>query len=567
MKKHLTFHWQRKLLFKLIIAWLILVLPMCVLSVFSNTHEQKVILNTVLEQQRTNIAFYLDSLEVEILRLQKIAYAYSQDSDFKRMASLTQWASNYNRVSTVLSIRDKLALVKQISPYVENLYAMFPRQQYAINGKNSDDKYDSILVDQLLARATLTNIVIDHQKELFVRAASPILVLPDLSPNLLIVIQLNPVQIRTNLIKAAGEGAAMLWGENWNITSQDKPSVDWSLVEEIIRNTAQKDGAYQDDEHLYVWQTSDILGTTLVFSLPQRAVLQGLWDAEQLLYLLIAAQCLCMVIAVSMLYISVHKPIRRMTKAFTEIEQGEQNVRLSTNRKDEFQDLYAGFNRMMDQQKLLSEQMMEQKLLSQQSQLKQLQMQINPHFFYNSFFAVRAMIEMDDTDTAIHMLECLGQYFRFITRTGRETLPLEQEVMYARAYCNIQQIRFENIQVEFEEIPDSMKAVVVPRLILQPLIENAYVHGLESRTGECRLSVSFTQADRKIYIHVENNGMEDVAQCVAIIREKLETGASETTAVLNIHRRLQLYYGSDAGIQVSEGSFGMRVTLVIVREE
>ena len=568
MSHHSTFHWRRTLLLKLVCAWLVLILPMCFLSLYSNTHEQTVIRNTIIEQQRTNAAFYLDTLEVEVKRFQTITYAYSQDFDFIRVATLKQWDSNYNRVKTILSIRDKLALVRQMSAYIENLYVMFPRLSYTVNGQNSNDQYDPALADRLLSRPTLGNVVVAYDGGLYVRSFQPTSALPPTYPNILIAIQLSPDRIRDNLLNASGDGRASLLGADWVVSSgTPAPEAELEETRRMIDGQNSATGAYQDRENLYVWQTSELLGATLVLTLPQKAVLQGLWDAERLLYLLLAVQGLCMVLAVYMLYASVHKPIRRMTRAFEAIEQGDQNVRLSTDHQDEFQYLYAGFNHMMDQQKALTAQMVEQKLLSQQSQLKQLQMQINPHFFYNSFFAVRAMIDMGDTDTAVYMLECLGQYFRFITRSGRETIPLSQEVMHARAYCDIQQIRFENIAVDFAPLPAMLADVTVPRLILQPLIENAYVHGLENVSRPCRLSIRFDQTDAEIFIVVENDGMDDVERCAEGIRQKLEQGCTETTAILNIHRRLRLYYGPGAGVHVSVGEIGLKVTLVLLKGE
>ena len=560
-----TFHWRRTLLLKLMCAWLVLILPMSFLSLYSNAHEQTVIRNTVIDQQRTNAAFYLDTLEMEVKRFQTITYAFSQDTDFIRMATLKQWNSNYSRVSTILSIRDKLAMVKQMGSYIENLYVMFPRLRYTINGQNANDQFDEALVDALLLPEELNSVIVSYNGELYVRSAQPVSAMPAAYPNILIAIQLNSDQVCSGLLNASGEGQAALLGKEWSIAS--KYALQEAELEELRRiiDGQSPATAYQSQDDLYVWYTSDLLGATLMLILPQRAVLQGLWDAERVLYLLIGVQGVCMVLAVFMLYASVHKPIRRITQAFEAIERGDQNVRLSTDHRDEFQYLYAGFNHMMDQQKALTMQMVDEKLLAQQSQLKQLQMQINPHFFYNSFFAVRAMIEMGDTDTAEHMLECLGQYFRFITRSGRETVPLAQEVMHARSYCSVQQIRFENIEVSFAELPRELGEVVVPRLILQPIIENAYVHGQENMDRNCRLDISFDQTQTEIHIVVENDGMDDIAQCVNIIRDMLEHGTQETTAILNIHRRLQLYYGPKAGIRVGSGEIGLKVTLVLMR--
>lgn len=114
---------------------------------------------------------------------------------------------------------------------------------------------------------------------------------------------------------------------------------------------------------------------------------------------------------------------------------------------------------------------------------------------------------MDKFEEAISFTEQLAKYFRFITRNKRDTVPLEQEVDHARNYVMLQLSRFsDRVSVSFEDVPDSLKPIGVPRLLMQPLVENAFVHGLENVDEGGLLRVSFRARSDGAIISVEDNG-------------------------------------------------------------
>lgn len=114
---------------------------------------------------------------------------------------------------------------------------------------------------------------------------------------------------------------------------------------------------------------------------------------------------------------------------------------------------------------------------------------------------------MDKFEEAIRFTDQLAKYFRFITRNKRDTVPLEQEVDHARNYVMLQLSRFsDRVSVSFEDVPDSLKPIGVPRLLMQPLVENAFVHGLENVDEGGLLRVSFRARSDGAIISVEDNG-------------------------------------------------------------
>ena len=118
----------------------------------------------------------------------------------------------------------------------------------------------------------------------------------------------------------------------------------------------------------------------------------------------------------------------------------------------------------------------------QRAELKQLQSQINPHFLFNSYFLLHRLIKSRNFERAVEISKNMGTYFQFITRNASDTVSLLREYEHAEIYADIQSLRFEGrIAVEVEPLPLCCQSIMVPRLIIQPSIENAFAHRLENK--------------------------------------------------------------------------------------
>jgi len=207
-----------------------------------------------------------------------------------------------------------------------------------------------------------------------------------------------------------------------------------------------------------------------------------------------------------------------------------------------------------------------QRIKTQQAQLIRLQSQINTHFLYNSYFILHRMILLEDNENAIKFSQSLGAYLKYITRSDSDLTSLSKEVEHARVYGEIQITRFSSrVSLAFEKLPAGYAEIVVPRLIIQPIIENAFKHGLENKAQNGLLSVSFCCFKDSLFIVVEDNGNdleEDMlermkASLVEGIKEAAwGLGIAETTGLVNIHRRLRFYFGGDSGLVFSRSKWG-----------
>jgi two-component system sensor histidine kinase YesM len=209
----------------------------------------------------------------------------------------------------------------------------------------------------------------------------------------------------------------------------------------------------------------------------------------------------------------------------------------------------------------------EQKYRAQHAELRQLQSQINPHFLYNSLFILNRLAKKSKDQVQIDFTKYLSNYFHFMTRNSSSEVLLSDEVAHARNYVDIQTIRFSHlIDVRFDPLPPAMASIAVPRLILQPIVENAYKYGLEHRESGGRLSVSFETKENDAFIYIEDNGEQVDGNTIQRLQKMLDEFnlSQETTGLINLHRRLVYHFGSKYGISLTMGAkSGLRVTVCL----
>lgn len=269
------------------------------------------------------------------------------------------------------------------------------------------------------------------------------------------------------------------------------------------------------------------------------------------------------------IYKIIHMPLKRLVDAYRSVENGNLDTHIEPAGSGEFHYLYQGFDRMLERLQELIRLAYEQKMLAQRSELKQLQSQIDPHFLFNSFFILNKRIRSGDTEGALGLSKLLGSYFQYITRNGRDFVPLSEEVDHMMNYCEIQKIRFKNkLTLRLEPPPEELARLMVPRLILQPICENTIKYAVENRQEDSVLCLRYRVAEGDGYqIILEDNGDisdEDIRKIGETLRR---TDSQEVTGLGNINRRLKLRYGPDCGLEPDRSSLGgLRITIKLRRE-
>ena len=260
-----------------------------------------------------------------------------------------------------------------------------------------------------------------------------------------------------------------------------------------------------------------------------------------------------------------------LTDAFGHMERGDLAHRIRLSGSSPFDGVYASYNHMMEKMEAYVETNLRQQILVSNANLKQLQTQINPHFMYNSYYILYHLIKKGDQQSSLRLAEYLGQFYRYVTRNADDEKRLIEEVEHARTYAAIQQFRFrETLQIEIDDPPEEIAGVYVPRMILQPLLENAFKYAYENSSDAAMcLRVRYdVRCARDFDIITENSG-EVSEMTIAAICEKLRCTDTdiETTALVNIYRRLKIYFGEKAELRVDRSQLGgLRICMHIETE-
>ena len=249
----------------------------------------------------------------------------------------------------------------------------------------------------------------------------------------------------------------------------------------------------------------------------------------------------------------VAQPINRFAGEVQRLEK-EGMLQLAETPGNDMDFLYEAFRGVSGKLKAALEQSYKNKVLIYQAEIKYLQAQVNPHFLYNSFYHLYRMAKMEDNEGVAEMSRRLSSYYRYITRSDQNEVPLEMEYQNIVDYTDIQTIRFgDRIQVELEPLPDAYKNLTVPRFVLQPLFENAYYHGVEKQQSG-RIRLHFRPEPGALVILVENNGACTDEELAAITQylSRSEEG-EKITALKNVKGRMRLLGGD---LSISRGSLG-----------
>lgn len=269
----------------------------------------------------------------------------------------------------------------------------------------------------------------------------------------------------------------------------------------------------------------------------------------------------------------IRTPLSELVAGLGEVEKGNYSIQIRYNTRNDFSYLYYGFNQMAMNINNSIERDYKMKLLLQQAELKQLQAQINPHFLYNSFFMLQRIIQSGLQEEAIEVTELLGKYFNYITKNANDLVSLKEEYEHALIYSQIQEMRFEGrIKVDFEELPMEYSSLLIPKLILQPVLENSYKYALDSKLSNGLLRIKFFSQYDMLKIYIEDNGEGLSDESLALLKENLikaESGNSmEMNGLFNICRRLTIFFQNRGNLQVERSSLGgLAVCITLLQED
>jgi len=261
------------------------------------------------------------------------------------------------------------------------------------------------------------------------------------------------------------------------------------------------------------------------------------------------------------------KPLHELILGMKKISIGMLDVRLKKNKSIEFEFLANTFNVMAEQIKTLKIDVYEEQLRVKQGELKQLQAQINPHFYMNSLNIIYNLAVLEDNESVKKMSLHLADYFRFIMRVNRDTITLKEELKHIENYIIIQQLRFPDRLVCTFEGVEPLLHYPIAALTVQPFVENAIIHGFKNRKQLFHIKViAQMNEDKSFTLTISDNGVGFSEAMLAKYndREKLQLDDSDSLGIQNVMNRLELLYGNKASISFSNNEDGLGAKVVLL---
>lgn len=577
--------WRNSTFTRMVITFLLVMVPFYILGMQIFRWSRDMLSKEIFNSMQSHVTFYLNNLSDDIERIQKLQFDCFDDEDLNNLTNAVELMNDYEKSKAITRLQQRLTTIKNSSPYIQNVSVLIPSINRTINaagsGKGSTEELDESEYEMM------ENLPLDSKSQilfwnnrLILNAVNPFTYTSTSKPSFVIEVEFSKDALKSALMQSeVDEGVKSILicpSQKFTISSDDNEKTSKEFQELVSKYSEKRKSdtisVVLDGKHyLLIFASSDYLGMTLARYIPESVVFEQLKKYQFWFWAFSILTLIITVFYSFSTYRFIQRPLRKLVKSFEKVENGEFNIQINHSHNDEFKYLYTRFNEMVKSLKELIDQVYKQKILAQKAELKQLQSQINPHFLYNSFFILQRRISKGDYDNAEKFCENLGTYFKFITRSASDEVELAKEVEHARIYAGIQAMRFSNrIKVEFGELPAEYESLIVPRLILQPIIENAFEHGLEDKENDGLLRISFLGSANMVTITIEDNGdmlkISDLEELTEILEWKKEN--SENTGIINIHKRIRLALGGNSGVRVSRGELGgLKVEIILQTKE
>lgn len=370
------------------------------------------------------------------------------------------------------------------------------------------------------------------------------------------------------------ETMLLLASDGQFITSNDD-SLSQNTVAMLAEEAGDQVVAIGDRSFVVVKQRSSVTGWTLIILTPVNVITKGISVLRTTLVVSAVLGTLLFTLLSFFLSTLITRPVFRLIKAMRGTRLGTLKSIDSASSTMEIQELNVSYNRMVDNINELIQLVYEKELSRSHTELKALQAQINPHFLFNALDVLYWSLLDKEEDQLAEYVVAMSDLFRYtiIGSNKGEWVKLHEELEHVERYLLIMKMRFED-RLEWEiEAPPEFGDVELPRLLLQPLVENAILHGVESKMEPGRVRLTVARDGERIVITVEDDGVGmDSGKLHALLEGlgsgKVTSSKDSGVGIFNVQRRLQLFFsetnGRSAGMTIdSRKGQGTRINIYI----
>lgn len=336
--------------------------------------------------------------------------------------------------------------------------------------------------------------------------------------------------------------------------------IEKAIRDKIGNSNANKEifkESMNNKDYLIINKHSNISKFSITYVIPKLEFSRILYGVQKF-NILVGIFCLVFSLAVLIIiYFKVLKPISKIQMEMEEVEKGNFEVSVLNYGNDEIGRLAISFSKMLKSIKDKNLQIINAEKKKREYEIKILQAQINPHFLYNTLDSIKWMAITKEEKTIERMAQALGQLLRKTISDNKEFVKIEEEMENIKCYMEIQQLRYYDSFDYIEYIDEDCRKAMIPRLTLQPLIENALFHGIYNCGRRGKILAEIQRDENSVQIVITDNGRGmDVKESLTEDRAKKSDGVSKI-GIRNVNERIKLYYGESFGLsfESEEGKY------------
>lgn len=305
---------------------------------------------------------------------------------------------------------------------------------------------------------------------------------------------------------------------------------------------------WDGDSSIFSYNTSDKAQFKLISIIPLDSVLQKNNLIFNLTWNIALIGIILSAWVAYYLSTTVTKPLYKIIYLMNEVESGNLDIRFNSRYNDDIGVFGNKFNRMLSRLKFSIQESYEKQVRMKEAELKALRAQINPHFLYNTLETVNWLARLNGSKDISKIVVSLGDIMRYSIKRGDNLVTVEEDIKQLKNYLEIQEFRYRDKFKSELQVDEALLKEWIPALIIQPLVENAMVHGLESKIDQGQILIRLNAAPQGIAILIEDNGAGMDAETLHKVNGNVEESLSlnpSSIGIENVRKRLYLSYGHD----------------------
>ncbi|MGN1014694.1 MAG: histidine kinase [Butyricicoccus sp.] len=297
--------------------------------------------------------------------------------------------------------------------------------------------------------------------------------------------------------------------------------------------------------------TASLSGYRLTTVADRSVITRDIANTRNKIFLLVLGFNLFAVIPILILVHRMMRPVKNLTETMAQVGQGDLTVRAEVYSEDEIGELSRGFNTMIQQVEDLIDELVTEKLLKKEAEVEALRYQITPHFMYNTLNSIKYAAMLQNSTEIAEQLNAFIELLQMSASDRGSFITVQQEIHMVQNYVKLQMFRYAScFTVSFDVLPETEQCYI-PSLLIQPLVENAILHGIDLKRSDGHIAVRVCFDGQRLAIKVEDNGSGMTAEELQRLMNGERRSKFSGIGVRNVRERLNLYYGDNGELRFS----------------